>query len=339
MTKARAHQPQWWLLAIFIFGVLWSPTTLAHKLAPSSLELKELREGYYSVSWQRPQWVPRDDADPQIILPDHCQHKTSTETHAAPTPTGIAVFAVTEVDCGERNLFGSSVSVSPLSATSMVMARIIFLNERSLSTLLTHDKNEWRIQAYPGLWPLLKSYMSLGVGHILTGYDHLLFVLGLLLLVQGVRALIWLISAFTLGHSVSLSLVAFNAISIPQDVADFFVALSIFWLAVELGREQANRSILGKHPVGMASAFGLLHGLGFAGALLEIGLPVRDTLPSLLSFNIGIELGQLMVVAVAIALAMVLPSVLTQRLRFLGVYMMGTVSVYWCIDRSVGALI
>jgi hypothetical protein len=315
----------------------WSLPVEAHKLAPSHLSLEELREGYYRVLWQRPQWVPRGEPKPEVILPEHCEQEGSTATHAAPTPTGVAIFAVSEIDCGERNIFGSTIAVRPLSANSMVLARITFLNDRSLSTLLTQGDSELRVNEYPGTWHLIGSYMFLGIEHILSGYDHLLFVLGLLLLVHGVRALLILITAFTIGHSISLSLVALGGTPIPLGLADFFVAFSIVWLALELARPQSKRGILGSYPMVMAGAFGLLHGLGFAGALLEIGLPVRDTLASLVSFNVGVELGQVAVVAAAVSMALVLPSALTMRLRMPGIYLMGTVATYWCLDRSIGS--
>lgn len=325
-------------LALVAMLALWGVPVMAHKLAPSSLTLEELRDGYYRVSYQRPQFVPRGITAPEVFLPEHCQEIVAPETHAGQTPTGIAVYLVREVDCGKTNLFGASVSVRPLQSGSMVMTQVRFLNGRSVSALLSPGQTELDIKEDVGVWSVTWDYIVLGVEHILSGYDHLLFVLGLLLLVGNFRSIVLLISAFTVGHSISLSLVALNATPLPSSVADFFIAFSILYLAVTLSRSDDKRGLLGSHPMWMAIGFGLLHGLGFAGALLEIGLPLRDTVVGLLSFNVGVELGQLSVIFVAFFVAQYLPSRLKAHLAVPSIHVMGAVASYWCIDRSIGLL-
>lgn len=325
-------------LAIAIMLALWCVPVMAHKLAPSSLTLEELRDGYYRVSYQRPQFVPRSITAPKVSLPEHCQEIVAPETHAGQTPTGIAVYLVSEVDCGKTNLFGSSVSVRPLQSGSMVMTQVSFLNGRSVSALLSPGQTELHIKEDTGVWSVTRDYIVLGVEHILSGYDHLLFVLGLLLLVGNFRSIVLLISAFTVGHSISLSLVALNATPLPSSVADFFIAFSILYLAVTLSHSTDKRGLLGSHPMWMAVGFGLLHGLGFAGALLEIGLPLRDTVVGLLSFNVGVELGQLSVIFVAFFVAQYLPSRLKASFATPSIHVMGAVASYWCIERSIGLL-
>lgn len=307
----------------------------AHKLAPTSLELDELRDGYYRVSLQRPQLVPSGVAEPKVVLPAHCSDALPSSTHLDMTPTGPAVYAVREVDCGEENLFGSSVAVRPLEGGSVAVVRVNFLGGRSLSAMLSTDNTELSIQEYRGLWSVVQTYMRLGVVHILFGFDHLLFVIGLLLLAMKPKTVLILITAFTLGHSVSLSLVALNSPLLPTTLVEVLILFTILHLAVELTRDPEQRGLLARHPVYMATGFGVIHGMGFAGSLLAIGLPVRDVLPGLVSFNVGVELGQIGVIALVLLCLWYLPKQAGEKLRAPSIYVMGTVSSYWLIDLVI----
>jgi hypothetical protein len=180
-------------------------------------------------------------------------------------------------------------------------------------------------------------YVKLGVDHIATGYDHLLFVLGLLLLVRGGRALIATITAFTLGHSVTLSLAALGLSRVASAPVEALIAFSIFLLAVELARSDTG-SRLWARPWVMAMMFGFLHGLGFAGALREAGLPQGAIPLALLCFNVGIELGQLAFVAMALvvyraARALAVPT--PDWGRTLAVYTIGSLAAFWMIERAL----
>src|SRR6185295_4271413 len=137
------------------------------------------------------------------------------------------------------------------------------------------------------------SYLRLGIEHILTGFDHLLFVLGLCLLIAGRRPLLWTLTAFTAGHSVTLSLAALGFVHVPQAPAEAAIAVTIVILARELARPSTTPRLLRRRPWAMAALFGLLHGLGFAGALADIGLPAGDIPLALFSFTVGIEIGQI----------------------------------------------
>jgi hypothetical protein len=187
--------------------------------------------------------------------------------------------------------------------------------------LLTPQSPTWTIKETPPP----TDYLRLGVEHILGGFDHLLFVLGLFLLVR--RKLLWTLSAFTLAHSFSLGLAALGVISVPQAPVEAAIALSILCIAVELLRE--GPSLTKEKPWLVAFAFGLIHGLGFAGALGEIGLPQGQLVPALVCFNVGVELGQLAFVA-----ALLLFSRLLHR-RVMA-YAIGAISVYFCLDRVAG---
>jgi hydrogenase/urease accessory protein HupE len=174
------------------------------------------------------------------------------------------------------------------------------------------------------------------VEHILTGPDHLLFVFGLLLLVSTSRLLLQTITAFTLGHSITLSVAALGLATVPQRPIEVLIAVSVLVLAVELARDPAHASLLRRFPWAMALLFGLLHGFGFAGALAEAGLPPGDIPLALVSFNVGIELGQLAfvgaVLVLGVALRRWLPS-LAARSNRPAIYAMGILAAFWCYER------
>jgi hydrogenase/urease accessory protein HupE len=179
--------------------------------------------------------------------------------------------------------------------------------------------------------------------HIATGFDHLLFVFGLVLLARGTRRLLWTVTAFTAGHSVTLSLAALGVVRFPTAPIEVAIAGTILALAVELARgpveadRSARESLLRRRPWAVAFAFGLLHGFGFAGALAAVGLPQEEIPVALFSFNVGIELGQVAFVALVLALRRLLAPALAGAPAWLvraPVTAMGTLAVYWCLDRG-----
>jgi hypothetical protein len=186
----------------------------------------------------------------------------------------------------------------------------------------------------------MNDYSLLGMEHIWGGIDHLLFVFGLLLLVGGGSRLLWTITAFTVGHSITLSLVTLGFFDYPVALVEFAIALSIFVLAVELTRI-SKHDLLWRNPWWLAGGFGLLHGMGFAGALAETGLP-QDNLPlALLFFNVGIEIGQIAFILVVLAVWWVIRRPLTpwkDRLLPVPVYILGALSAMWCIERGLEVL-
>jgi len=189
------------------------------------------------------------------------------------------------------------------------------------------------------------SYRALGFGHVLSGYDHLLFVLGLLLLVHGRRRLLLTITAFTLGHSVTLAAAVLDAIAVDPDLVEICIAASFVLLAADIVNSATaggRPGVFARHPSGVAGAFGLLHGLGFAGALEATGILSGEIPLALLAFNLGIEVGQLLFIACVLAFAGLLSSGLPTRLpaqcRLLPAYAIGTVAFAWVIERSLAAL-
>ena len=185
-------------------------------------------------------------------------------------------------------------------------------------------------------------YLALGIEHILLGVDHLLFVLGLLLLVSGPWMLIKTITAFTVAHSITLALATLGFVEVPSRPVDAAIALSIVFLGAEILRARQGRpGLAARAPWVVAFAFGLLHGLGFAGALTQLGLRPGEIPLALLFFNVGVEIGQLMFVATFLALAWALRQLQVAWPRWsepLPAYAIGTVAAFWFIER-IGAMI
>jgi hypothetical protein len=192
-----------------------------------------------------------------------------------------------------------------------------------------------------GVQDAARRYLALGVEHILLGFDHLLFVLGLLLIVRGPWLLIKTVTAFTLAHSLTLALATLGLVAVPSTPVEAAIALSIVFLAAEILRARQGRSgLTHRYPWLIAFGFGLLHGLGFAGALAEIGLPAGEIPVALLFFNLGVEIGQLLFVAAVLCLRAALRRLAIAWppwLEPLPAYTIGTLACFWFLERA-GAL-
>ncbi len=184
----------------------------------------------------------------------------------------------------------------------------------------------------------VRRYTVLGIEHILLGFDHLLFVLGLLFLVAGGWQLAKTITAFTVAHSITLGLATLGFLDVPAKAVDAIVALSIVFLGVEILEKQRGRETLAaRYPWAVAFGFGLVHGLGFAGALNALGLPEREIPPALLFFNVGVEIGQLLFVLCFLVLSWALARlevVLPRWMRPIPAYAIGIVATWWLVDRA-----
>ncbi len=177
------------------------------------------------------------------------------------------------------------------------------------------------------------TWLIIGIEHIIFGPDHLLFVLGLVLLITGGRQLVWTITSFTLAHSITLAGASLGHLSLPGPPVEAVIALSIALLAVELTRDR--ETLTHRKPWLVAFAFGLLHGFGFAGALGDIGLPEDDLWMPLLTFNLGVEAGQLMFVAAVIAPVIWLRKA-PRWAQLVPVYFIGTLAMAWTFERVLG---
>jgi hydrogenase/urease accessory protein HupE len=273
------------------------------------------------------------------VLPEWCTRAGDETSHDA----GTAIERRWVVDCGARGLTGATLGVADLDVSrTLALLRIELADGRLVRTLLDGSRPTAVVPERESRLDVARQYLELGVEHLLTGIDHLLFVLCLCLLVRERRALLWTITAFTVGHSVTLTLATLGLVSFPQSIAETAIALSIVLLAAELLREDpagadASGSWIRRRPWSMAFTFGLLHGLGFAGALTEVGLPQSEIPMALLTFNLGIELGQLafvLVVLLLAALAHPLLARLPARAVRIPAYAIGSLAAFWFWSRA-----
>jgi hydrogenase/urease accessory protein HupE len=312
----------------------------AHRFAPSLLKVNETAPQQYNMVWKTPaQGVSNVPLQP--LWPESCEVKNASPPQRENTGV-VTSWQLHCVDLGEDGLVGETLGVSGLGANqASVMVMVSLLDGRQYQQVLDTDQPDFVVPAESTAGDVAYDYTRLGIEHIWTGVDHLLFVFGLLLLVGGGRKLLWTITAFTLGHSVTLSLVTLGYLDYPVALVEFAIALSIFVLAVELTRAK-QRDALWRNPWWLAGGFGLLHGMGFAGALAETGLP-QDNVPlALLFFNIGIEIGQIAFILMVLAVWYVIRKPLTpwqDRLLPVPVYILGALSVLWCIERGLLALL
>jgi hydrogenase/urease accessory protein HupE len=309
----------------------------AHPLAPALLEIEQHEDGRVGVLWKR-SLLRRVGGDPVApVFPDHC---TQAE---GPTQTLGSNYELLRwsMDCGERGLVGSSLGVAGLGTSRITaLVHISLPGGRRVSSVLTPGEPSFVVPERVKPLDVFRDYTRYGSDHILSGMDHLLFVFGLLLLARGARALLLTITCFTVGHSISLALAVFDLLRLPQSICNVFVAITIVVLAVELARDEETQktTLLHRFPWAMTLFFGFLHGLGFAAALRQVGIPQEEIPLALFSFNLGIELGQVAFVVATFALFWK-PLMELSRWAWWGrlvpVYAMGSLAVYWCIERVV----
>ena len=272
--------------------LLWVATAAsAHEVKPALLELRETAPATYDATFH----VPRLRGDVLGLTPELPADCTSTLTGRTPDIDHVRTTAT--VVC-ETSLAGRSLTIRGLSATSTDTLIRITTGQGEQTLRATPDAPTVTVPAAPTALGTLLSYARLGLVHIWEGPDHLAFVLGLLLLVSGTRRLIEAITAFTVAHSITLAASSLGFAGLPSGPVEAVIALSIVFLAFEVVRGDPD-SLTRRKPWLAAFAFGLLHGFGFAGALGDIGLPQGAITLALLGFNLGIEAGQLLFVALA----------------------------------------
>jgi len=319
-------------LAILAALLLVPVVAHAHGLDPASLALRETGAGVFEVRW-RASALRLPGANVQPVLPAHCRRVGPADA----VDESDRVTLGWTVDCGPGGLAGDIIGIDDLAAAKInALLTIERLDGENIQTVLGPRTPSLAVPARASHWGVVRSYVALGVEHILTGPDHLLFVFGLLLLVSASRLLVQTITAFTLGHSLTLSAAALQLATVPSRPIEVLIALSVLTLAVELVRDVERPTLLRRFPWAMAVAFGLLHGFGFAGALAEAGLPAGDIPLALVSFNGGIELGQLAFVGVVLSAGALvgrwIPIVGARSMR-IAVYAMGVLSAFWCFER------
>jgi hydrogenase/urease accessory protein HupE len=319
---------------LLLFAGLVGPAQ-AHELQPSSMELRQLTSERFEVIWRAPVYY-RKPHPARLQLPE--TWKTVGEPSVRQLPDAALHRHVVDVPRGVVD--GAVIRFAGLESTiTDVFARFVWL-DGSETTAVARPSQPWiEVMAQRGAWQVAWDYTLLGVDHILSGFDHLTFVLALLLLVQGARRLLITITSFTLAHSSTLAAATLGVLWVPGPPVEAVIALSIVFLASELVK--VNRglpSLTARYPWIVAFSFGLLHGFGFAGALAEVGLPQNEIPLALLMFNVGVELGQLLFVAAVLGLIVLLNRLHREWptwLRQVPAYGIGGLAALWLIERVV----
>jgi len=305
----------------------------ADEIRPGYLEIRENSQNMFSVLWKVPAKGDKK-LSLQAQLPDNCIKKNQPNSQLI----NNAYIQRWLVVC-EKGLFNKTIAIRGLRSTNTdVLLRLEFLDGSSQSVLLTPTKESFTIPTKPGSLQIISTYTWLGITHILTGVDHLLFVFALMLIVDGKRRLLWTITAFTLAHSMTLAGATLGFVNVPQAPVEAIIALSILFLAVEIVHgKQGRKGAAARWPWVVAFVFGLLHGFGFAGALAEVGLPQTAIPLALVFFNVGVELGQLLFVAAVLALGYFLHRLKLPKLldwsETVAIYSIGGLSSFWVFER------
>jgi len=314
-------------VALFIVPFLAPSVARSHELDSASLSLREVESGRFLVRWHASSRTLQDDLRTAVVFPGPCRLEAA------------------HLDCGASGLVGSIAFPWIEGTLTRVVVDVEWRDGTRLLRVVTPSSPSLRVYGIPAsgwraLQPIVVDYTKLGVEHILTGFDHLLFVVALALLVRRGAQLLATITAFTVAHSLSLALTVLGFVRVPSPPVEASIALSIVLVCAECLRPA--RSLTKQAPWAVALAFGLLHGLGFASALLELGVPEQHVPLALLCFNVGVELGQLGIIAVVTILTL---GRLGSRLRVDGdgmrrglIYAMGSVAAYWSIDRIAAVL-
>jgi hypothetical protein len=305
----------------------------AHEMRPAYLQLRQTGAETYDVFWKVPAVGDNMRLSLNVQLPAAC-------SNLAPPRASFANGAYTEqwsVNCA-GGLSGSTVRIDGLSATlTDVLVRIERLDGSAQVARLGSSSPSLVVEAAPHRLEVARTYLLLGIEHILTGVDHLLFVSGLLLLVTGFRRLLLTVSAFTLSHTVTLTLATLGFVHVPPAPVEAVIALSILFVAYEVLRKNANPDGLAQRkPWLVAFSFGLLHGLGFAGGLSAAGLPVAHIPLALGFFSAGVEVGHFSFVGVALILIAAIRQWTIKLPTWswrLPSYTIGGVAAYWLIVR------
>jgi len=285
------------LVLMLVFGLVAG--AIAHEVRPAYLELRQTAADTYDVLWKVPGSGDNLRLGLYLELPEGSVNVTAPR--AAMVNNAFSERWTVRRPGG---LTGGTLHIAGLSATMTdVLVRLERLDGTTLVTRLTPSAPSYVVEAAPRATQVATTYLKLGVEHILGGVDHLLFVLALLLLVKGRRRLIATVTAFTVAHSLTLAAATLGFVQVPGPPVEAAIALSIAFVAMEIVHSREGRSgLTERFPWIVAFTFGLLHGLGFAGALSEVGLPQTAIPVALLFFNVGVEIGQLSFIALVLAI-------------------------------------
>ena len=312
---------------IFLLLSLSALELNAHEFNPAHLVITESNDNdfKYSASWMYP--VKNIGKRAQVKFPNTCKAEYSD-----PFIQGKYIIENIDLVCN-ASFKGSLIEITHLSVLTDALVTINF-KESTFEGLVNVQNNKIEIPLVEQYYPT--AYLYLGVGHLFDGLDHILFIFGLLFCISGLVNIIKTITAFTVAHSITLGLSVYEIIYLPQGTIEALIALTIVYLASEIN--DSDKQL--KTPWLMAFGFGLLHGLGFAGALSDIGIANDQMLLSLLFFNIGIELAQIALIPIPLILIYIASKIKFQNyLQISASLFIGGMGFYWFIDRVIGIIV
>ncbi|PWT78403.1 MAG: hypothetical protein C5B59_01835 [Bacteroidetes bacterium] len=326
------------IIFLIMLACIFPAKSFAHEVRPAYLEVTEDSAGELKILWKQPimgevglRLIPQFSSIP---LPDSLAKVSATSYY---------LIRTWKIFSPHAPLTGQAITIIGLEGTiTDVLVRINFTNGQTQTKLIKPNNPTLNIQQEENPSAPVWEYLQLGILHILTGFDHLLFVLGLILLVRDRRRLLITITAFTIAHSITLALATLHIIQVLPTPVEAVIALSIMFLAVELVRHYHSVDHLTyRFPWIVAFTFGLLHGLGFAGALAQVGLPQNAIPLALFLFNVGVEIGQLFFVFIVLLLMRLIKLLFKKvpdRTKWIPPYVIGAMAGYWFIERMAGIL-
>jgi hydrogenase/urease accessory protein HupE len=315
-------------------ALLCNQDARAHEVRPGLLELRETAPGTYSMFWKKPAGG-ETEIDMAPVIPAGCELSTADQGPLTP-----GAFVMRGVLRCEGGIQGKTLAIGGLESTvTDVIVRVEMLDGRKWTAIVHPSQPSVQIAGLQTRMAVIGSFIVEGIRHILFGADHMLFVLGLLLIVKNRWMLLKTITAFTVAHSITLAIATLGYANAPMNLLNAGIALSILFLGPEIVRSwRGETSFTIQHPWVVAFAFGLLHGFGFASALTSAGLPRAELPLALLSFNVGVEIGQVSFVALVLLLERSFQVLEIRWPRFaeaLPGYTVGSLGAFWTIQRVV----
>lgn len=320
---------------VFVLCLLTSSLSYGHDGRPVYVAIEDIGSLQFELFWRLPPvFTPAES--PRISLLGDCQ----AQDDRAPSLTGRALYQCAD-SLGALSLLVEYPQGNPSLST---VVNVITPGYPDRFIHAGPEVREIKLDLASSMGGVFRRYLEMGVSHILSGFDHLLFVLCLIWLAFSWRRILLSVTGFTAAHSLTLGLAAFGFITPATAPTEVLIALSIVFVAAELVR-QDQRSLSWRYPVIVSALFGLLHGLGFAGAIREIGLPNDDALWALFAFNVGVEIGQLLFITLMISLSLLVnrmlsgkPTMHMARIQAGSGYVIGTMAAFWFFERLVGSL-
>ena len=324
------------LLISFVLLLAWQPVTaLAHESQPGALEIEQLGPDRYKITWRAPIYYNQPHPA-RLVLPNEW------ETIGQPTQRRRAsdIVFTRIISTGSESIDGQVIRFPGLEATITDVFIRVTRNDGSQMTTVARPTRPWaELRGERPWYDTVREYLALGFHHILLGIDHLLFVLGLLLIVSSRMALLKTITSFTVAHSITLGIATLGLAQAPLPPLNAAIALSILFLGPEVVRaRRGETSLTIRYPWLIAFGFGLLHGFGFASGLSTTGMPKAELPWALLWFNVGVEIGQLLFVFLALGLAWsfrTLQIVWPRWVLWLPGYTVGGLGAYWTVQRAI----